>query len=76
MDLDLLVLGNDSVEFIEVKGPGIGSKTSNSLACEFNNVGIPSSVKGCLECAARDKRSCSWRPDFGLQRQTYLSSEN
>ena len=42
---DLLVLGNDSVEFIEVKGPGDRLQDHQiRWLCELNNVGIPSSV--------------------------------
>ena len=42
---DLIVLGEDSVEFIEVKGPGDRLQDHQiRWLCELNNAGIPSSV--------------------------------
>ena len=42
---DLIVLGEDSVEFIEVKGPGDRLQDHQiRWLCELNDAGIPSSV--------------------------------
>ena len=42
---DLIVLEEDSVEFIEVKGPGDRLQDRQiRWLCELNNAGIPSSV--------------------------------